>query len=63
MHLEIRYLRVRHHPQPTPVTTGQPRGLVNVIDQGGASHLSNSRVVGKDRGGDTIHHLLDGSPA
>ena len=59
MYLEVGAQRIRHHPQPTPVTTRQPRGLVNVIDQGGTHHVANGRVVGKDRFGDTIDPLLD----
>src|SRR5262245_59877236 len=45
VYLEVGDARIRHHPQPAPVPIGQPRGLVNIIDEGYARHLSNGRIM------------------
>src|SRR4029453_1901711 len=59
MYLAVGDQWICHHPQPAPGPTGEPRGLINVINQGGAGVLSTSRVVKNDRCRDAIHHLLN----
>src|SRR5690242_11562939 len=59
MHLKVGHCWVRHHPQPVPITVHQPRGFINVVDQGSARDLANSPVMGPDRLRNPIHHLLN----
>jgi hypothetical protein len=40
MYLEIGHLRVRHPPQPVPVTLREPGRLVTIVDQSRPRHLS-----------------------
>ena len=60
VYLEVGNTRIRHHPQPAPVTPVSHEVSSMSCTRDARATCANGRVVRQDRCGDTINPLLDG---
>src|SRR5262245_52790906 len=47
--LKVGHCRIGHDPPPLPIPVQEPRRLVNVVHEGGTSHLANGGVMSRWR--------------